>query len=98
LEHPPDHRAIPGRSPGPRADAVPLETAANLTDRSPFLAHPLEDPPHDPGLFGDDLITGLTAALVLADVAVAIGRTAEHVDRAAAGGVLLAPAAALHDL
>jgi hypothetical protein len=35
---------------------------------------------------------------VLADVTVAIGCAAEDVDRTSAGGVLLAPAAALQDL
>ena len=75
-----------------------METSANLTDRASFLADPLEDLPHDPSLVGHDLITRLAVALVLADVTVAVGRAAEHVDRAVAGGVLLAPAAALHDL
>src|SRR5262249_44773240 len=37
-------------------------------------------------------------ALVLADVTVAVGRAAEHVDRSTACGVLLASAATLHDL
>src|SRR4051795_9128385 len=77
LEHRPDHRAVPGRFAGPREDAVTLEASTHLTDRRPLLADPLEDPPHDPGLFGDDLITRLSTALVLADVAVAVGRTAE---------------------
>src|ERR1700724_4204431 len=81
LEHRPDHRAVPGRFAGPREDAVTLEPAAHLTKRRPFLADPREDPPHDPRLFGDDLIPRLTPALMLADVAVAVGRTAEHVDR-----------------
>src|SRR5258707_1313938 len=98
LKHRPEHRAVPGRFAGPREDAVTLEPAANLTERRPFLADPREDPPHDPSLFGDDLIPRLTAALMLADVAVAVGRTAEHVDRTVAGGVLLAPATAFHDL
>ena len=94
----PDHRAVPGRFAGPRGNAVALQTSANLTDRASFLTDPLEDLPHDPGLVGHDLIARLAVALVLADVTVAVGRAAEHVDRAVAGGVLLAPATALHDL
>ena len=78
--------------------ALALQAAADLADRAALLPDPLEDLPHDPGLFGHDLVARLAAALVLADVAIAVGRAAEHVDRAAAGGVLLAPAAALHDL
>ena len=84
--------------PRPRGDAVALEASAHLADRASFLADPLEDLPHDPGLFGDDLIPRLAVALVLAEVTVTIRRPAEHVDRAAACGVLLAPAATLDDL
>ena len=64
----------------PRGNAVTLETSANLADRASFLTDPLEDLPHDPSLVGHDLITRLAAALVLADVTVAVGRAAEHVD------------------
>ncbi len=94
----PDHRAVPGRFAGPRGDAVALQASADLTDRASLLAHPLEDLPHDPRLFGHDLIARLPAALVLTDVTVAVGRAGEDVDRAAARGVLLAPAATLQDL
>ena len=48
-------------------------------------------------LAGHDLIRALAVALVLADITVAVGRAAD-VDRAVAGGVLLAPATAFHDL
>ena len=98
LEDQPDHRAIPGRLAGPRGDTVAAQASAHLTDGAPFLADPLKDLPHNPGLFGQDLIACLAATLVFADVSVAVGRTAEYVDRAAACGVLLAPAATLHDL
>src|SRR5262249_29670481 len=74
------------------------ETTANLTDRTPFLADPLEDLPHHPGLFGQDLITRRATALMLAHITVAVGRTAENVDRAVAGSVLLTTAAPLHNL
>jgi methylglyoxal synthase len=57
-----------------------LETSANLTDRASFLTDPLENLPHDPSLVGHDLITRLAAALVLADVTVAVGRAAKHVN------------------
>jgi hypothetical protein len=98
LEIRPDHRAVPGRSAGPRGDAVAVQPPADLTDRASLVAHPLEDLPHDPGLVRHDLIARRAAALMLVDVTVAVGRAAEHVDRAVAGGVLLAPAAALQDL
>ena len=48
LEDQPDHRAIPGRFPGPGRDAVAPEATADLTDRAPLLTDPLEDRPHDP--------------------------------------------------
>jgi hypothetical protein len=98
LEHQPDRRAIPGRFTLPGGDAVALQASADLADRAPLLADPLEDLPHDPRLFGDDLISCLAVALVLADVAVTVGRPTEHVDRAATCGVLLAPSATLDDL
>jgi hypothetical protein len=98
LEDQPDRRPIPGRFSGPRGDAVASQASADLTDGAPLLADPLEDLPHDPGLFGHDLIARLAATLVLADVAVAVRRAAEHVDRTAARRVLLAPAATLHYL
>src|SRR5262249_13151236 len=94
LEHQPDRRAVPSGSPGPRRDRLTSGATADLTDRASFLADPREDLAHDPGLLGHDLIPRLAVALVLADVAVAVGRTAEHVDRAVAGGVLLPPPAA----
>jgi hypothetical protein len=98
LQGRPDHRTVPGWLPGPRGNPLALQTSAHLTDRAPFLTDPLEDLPHDPSLFSEDLITRLAAPLVLADVTVAVGRAAEHVDRPTACGVLLAPAATLHDL
>jgi hypothetical protein len=98
LEDRPGHRAVPGRFAGPSRHPLGLQAAADLADGTSLLADPLEDLPHDPRLFGHDLIACLTSALVFADIAIAIGRTTEHVDRAAAGRVLLAPAAALHDL
>src|SRR5512135_1863172 len=98
LQDQPDRRAVPGRFAGPRGDAVTSEASTDLADRAPLLADPREDLPHDSGLVRHDLITRLAGVLVLADVTVAVGRAAEHVDRAAVGGVLLAPATALHDL
>src|SRR3954447_23017558 len=104
-------RAV-GRSagPGPVAVARRCLAAAGESTRSSSSLRPtnLTDPTPGcsaPVSFGDcrkywtgETITRLAAALVLADVTVAVGRAAEHVDRAAACGVLLAPAAALHDL
>jgi hypothetical protein len=58
-----------------------LEASTHLADRASFLADPLEELSHDPSLVGHDLITRLAVALVLADVAVAVGRAAEDVDR-----------------
>ena len=55
----------------------------------PTTAIGIEDLPHDPRLFGHDLIARLPAALVLTDVTVAVGRAGEDVDRAAARGVTL---------
>jgi hypothetical protein len=48
--------------------------------------------------FFDDLVAGDTAALVLADVAVAIRRPAEHVHRSLASGMKFAATASLLDL
>src|SRR6516165_4063678 len=98
LEGQPDRRPIPRRLAGPRGDPLASQAATYLTDRAPLLADPGEDLPHDASFFGHDLVSRLAAALVLADIAVAVGRAAEHVDRATARGVLLAPAAPLQDL
>src|SRR4051812_35532442 len=85
LQYRPDRRAVPGRFAGPRRDALAFQAAADLADGAPLLADPLEDLPHDPSFFGHDLITRLASALVLIDIVIAVGRTTEHVDRAAAG-------------
>src|SRR5262245_26230270 len=98
LEHQPDRRPVPHRFAFPRGDALVTQAPADLTDRAPLLADPLEDLPHDPGLFGQDLVPRRASPLVLVDVTVAVGRAAEHVDRTATCGVLLAPTAPLHDL
>src|SRR3954470_4237341 len=98
LEDRPDPRAVPGRFAGPSRHPLVFQAAADLADGASVLADPLEDLPHDPGLLGHDLIARLAAPLMLADVAIAVGRAGEHVDRAASRRVLLAPAASLHDL
>src|SRR4051794_24703369 len=98
LEDRPDHRTVPGRFAGPSRYPLVSQAAADLADGTSLLADPFEDLPYDPGLLGHDLITRLAAPLVLADVVIAVGRTGEHVDRAAPRRMLLAPAAALHDL
>src|SRR5690349_13053605 len=82
LEDRPDHRPVPGRFAGPSRHPLGFQAAADLADGTSLLADPLEDLPHDPRLFGHDLIARLTSALVLADVVIAIGSATEHVDRA----------------
>src|SRR3954471_17521676 len=78
LEDQPDRRAIPGRFAGSGGDSLAFQAAADFADGAPFLADPAEDLPHDTSLFGHDLITRRAVALVLADVAVAVGRAAEY--------------------
>src|SRR4051812_10172732 len=97
-EGPPDHRTVPGRLPGPRGDPLALQAAADLADRAASLPDPFEDLPDDSGLLRHDLVARLAVSVTLADVTIPIRGAAEHVDRAAAGGVLLAPAAAFQDL
>src|SRR3954467_12212269 len=77
LEDRPDHRAVPGGLAGPSRHPLVFQAAADLTDGTSFLADPLEDLPHDPGLLGDDLVTRLAAPLMLADVVIAVGRASE---------------------
>jgi hypothetical protein len=62
------------------------------------VGHPGEDLPHHPGPLGVDLVAGSTATVVLADVAVAVGGTAEYADPADACRVLLATPTPFTDL
>src|SRR5205085_7824099 len=75
-----------------------LQAAANLARGATLLAHPGEDLADDPRLLQEDLVARLARASLLAEVAVAVGRPAQHVDVAAPGRVQLAAAAALEDL
>ena len=50
------------------------------------------------GFIRDNLIASLPAPLMLGDIAVAIGRPAQHIDRAGSGRVALAPAMAFDNL
>jgi hypothetical protein len=81
-----------------RRRALLLQPPADLTDRAAVAPDPGEDLPHHARLVLDDLVRRLAAALAPADVAVAVGRAAQDVHRAAARRVELAAAAALEDL
>src|SRR3954451_23388136 len=74
------------------------QTAADRPERQAVSPDPLEDLLDDPGLLVEDLVVGLAAAFVLADVAIPVRRGGQHMHAAAAGGVPLAPPAALQDL
>src|SRR5215212_10024394 len=96
-ENAPHGAPIPGRLAAPGPDALPQETPAHLADADALPADPRKDPPHDPSLVLQDLVAG-HAAVLLADIAIAIGRARQHADRALARGVALAAPAALQDL
>src|SRR6516225_5716481 len=98
LEHQPDRRTVPSCLALACGNAVAQHAALDFANRAPLLANPLEDQSDDTGLFGQDLIACLTIAVVLAYVSLAVGCTAQYVDRPPAGGVLLAASAAFHDL
>ncbi len=94
----------------PHAGAVPpvfagagrhlprTQAPCDLAEARALLAYPGEDLLHHLRLLGDDLVARLAAALPAADVAVAVGRPAEHVDATALRPMALAPTAALEDL
>src|SRR5829696_6380692 len=88
-ENAPHGAPIPGRLAAAGPDALLLETPAHLADADALAADPRKDPPHDPSLVLQDLVTG-HAAISLADIAIAIGRARQHADRALTRGVALA--------
>src|SRR5262249_44765842 len=98
LEQQPDRRPVPRRLALPRGDALAAQAPAEPAPRPPLLGDPPQAPPARPGLVGLHLAPRRPAPRVLVDVTVAVGRPAEHVDRTATCGVLLAPTAPLHDL
>jgi hypothetical protein len=56
------------------------QTSTDFANGESLAAHPIENLAYDPGLIGDDFITGLATALMFADIAVAIWRAAKHID------------------
>jgi hypothetical protein len=98
LEDRPNHRAIPGGLPGPSRHPLAVQAAADFADGTPVLADPREDLLDHPRLICHDLIARLAVSVVLADIAMSVGRATEHVDRATPGGVLLASPTPLEDL
>src|SRR5947209_5938233 len=69
-----------------------------LTTLATQPAAPLEYLPGHASLLGHDLVSPLAVAVLFTYVTITIWRGAQDVDRPAAGGVLLAAAAPLHDL
>src|SRR3982751_5548478 len=72
-EDAPHGRPIPGRLAAAGPDALPQETPAHLAEADALAADPRKDPSHDPSLVLQDLVAG-HAAVLLADIAIAIGR------------------------
>jgi hypothetical protein len=98
LSHPPDHTAIP--DPLPRAGdlACPREPATDLANRQAVAADPVKPLADQSGFLWNEVRARLSTPLVCRDVAVAIGRSAEHMHRAHPRRMPLATAVAFHDL
>ena len=59
--------------------ARPREPATDLANRQAVASDPVKHLADETGFVGNDLIARLPTALILRDVAVAIGRPAEHI-------------------
>src|SRR5262249_43738174 len=98
LEDAPDGRAVPVRLALGAGNLLRLQAAADFADRAALQTDPGEELLHHPRVFLVDLVAGTAAALMFADVAVAVGRAAQDVDRPGPRRVPLAAAAAFEDL
>ncbi len=98
LEDAPHAGAVPPVFAGAGRHLPRTQAPCDLAEARALLAYPGEDLLHHLRLLGDDLVARLAAALPAADVAVAVGRPAEHVDATALRPMALAPTAALEDL
>src|SRR5215831_7855282 len=94
----PYHTAIPHGLAGAGHLACLGQPTADLANRQAVLADPGKDFADHTGLVRDDLIAGLSAPLVLGDIAVPIGGAAEHVDGPDLGRMALATPMPLNDL
>src|SRR5262249_8263399 len=98
LHHRPDHTPFPHQAAGAGPFARPHEPATDFADGEAFTADPLEDLADHASFIRDEVIAGLAPTVMLTDVAVAIGRTTEHVDRPHTGRVEFASAVAFGNL
>src|SRR3954447_11649656 len=94
----PDRASVPHPLAAARRAALLLQAAADLADAEAVAANPGEDLADHLRLLLDDLVAGNTAAVVLADIAIAVRRPAEHIHRSLAGGMKFAATASLLDL
>jgi hypothetical protein len=94
----PHHTAVPHRASGPGAFARWQQTTADCTNREALTAHPLEDVTHPPGFLRPHLIAGLAAAMMVAEIAGALRRTARDIHRARARRMQVTAAVALQNL
>ena len=97
LQDAPDHTPIPYGPARARHLARLGEPPTDLANRQAVAADPGKDLADHAGFVGDDFIAGL-APPSFSDIAVAIGRAAEHIDRTKPGGMALATPVPLDDL
>ena len=72
------HTVFPVRVTSPACG----EPATDLPNRQAVAADPVKDLADETGFVGDDLIPRLPTARILRDIAVPIGRSAEHIHHA----------------
>src|SRR5712691_1215321 len=92
------HRSpVPTRPPLVRRHALRGQALHHRAQRQAFQPDPGKQLPDHAGLFGHDVIAGLTAAIVLAHVVIAVGRVAQDADLALLGAEAPAAACAFQD-
>src|SRR6266705_384994 len=91
VQDPPDHTALPHRTPGARALAPLGETATHLANGHTVPTHPVENLADDPCFLREDLMAPLPPSGMLVDIAVAIRRPAQDIALAGPCGMQLAP-------
>src|SRR3712207_6446184 len=93
-----DRRALPCRLALASRALLPIQTPAYLPEAEPVTTDPVEDLADHLRLLLDDLVPRNPAALLLADVAIAVRRMAEHTQRSRKCSVPPAAATPLQDL
>src|SRR5262245_24430432 len=97
-QDPPQRRPPPPPLAGPRRHALLGQAPGHRRQRQALQADPAKQVTHHPRFVRHDLVTGFAAAFVLADIAVAVRRLAQHADPPLAGAEATPAARALENL